>query len=601
MNGSLMVLLPRKHSIFAGLVLGALGLCLLGCDVGLQKQLDERRAARYQRAASELRAVEELRTELLADHLKDLPAESVGGRHPLMDWRRVIVDARDVPPRFAYLFTKKAGATDEDKGGDDGHAVKVAENELLLALADHYKGTPTQPAASAASGFAKASEDYWKGASNLSRYTGFLRGYLADADKAAKAASESGAEFVQRPFLAEAAFDLVFLHGARIFQLDNLPPDARITTAFPYWQLAFKFPSHPQESFSDYVTRLCRSSDVRKSCEGIPHEFRPQAINLPYVEWLKGLTETFLANHKDAKVFADVAQRLDTALAEQLKERPDFSENPVLPATYSSRAASTALLLHMSPKTGVALATGIEGDAVLVAETFDGTVPADLPDKAAAKVNELKETPGNQIDFERVVLEAPGDLPGKELVKTLGAFPREVVRQFDLIGRRRADESLRRTGVLLRVPAEDEGATTSYQFKDQAEKTSCGYMGVAGRPPIGRKEPGSYLVVTNDTVRAAKLTRDDATRELSVGDLTLDTTPADKAKLDAWAADNLGIIRLFVDSSYTYTQILELLSGILYACTDLDLLVDRKTDERLTITCGKSSLRDITLVVAICD
>ena len=135
----------------------------------------------------------------------------------------------------------------------------------------------------------------------------------------------------------------------------------------------------------------------------------------------------------------------------------------------------------------------------------------------------------------------------RQFGQVIQAFPKENVRQFDMIGRRRADESLRRTGVLLRTPAPDEGATTSYTLPGQTEeqKTSCPYMGIAGKPPIGRKSPGSYLIIDESSVKAVSLSRNPETRELVIGDLTLDTTPDKPEEIDAWAQKNPGIVRLF--------------------------------------------------------
>ncbi len=546
------------------LVLGLLAtVAVSGCDTGesaLQKKLDEKKAARFAKARQALEAIETARTASLQDKLPSPDAKSEGRKHPIVLWR-------------ASLETN----TDEAK---------------LLALAEEYKGTPTEDPALSGAAYAKTTRDFWKASRGMKRYKAFLDGYLTEAE--ARAAAGKGDEtFVPTPFGDEARFDRVFLHAFRFFQLERLPPDTRILSAFPFWQLAFDFPSIPRESFSGYVTRICRSKVLRDRCSSVPHELRPAAINKPYLEWSKSQATDYLAKGP-VDPFKDVMDRYVASLDTALEEQPDLTEDPVLPATFSARAASRGLTLMASEKIGVMLHT------TKVEESFEGRIPASLAEIAATTIQQLKDTPGNQIDFERVVVEVPAIVSGEGFRRVIQSFPRDIVRQFDLVGRRRADGSLRRTGVLVRTPAPDEGETTSYTFKDQ-EKVRCDYVGVAGRPPIGRKAPGSYLVMDKARIRAAKLSRDEETRELSAGEYTLDVSTSEAAAVQEWADKNPGIVRFFISDDFSYDEILQHMSSVLYKCTDTEFALDERGLEQITITCGKTDERDITLVVGLCE
>ncbi len=536
---------------------------LLACDMGLQKELDEKKAQRFAAAAAAIDAIEAARVE---EQRATMPAKgaepAAGAKHPMFEWRKRIAESRD--------------------------------EEVLNKLAEDFKGTPAQQSAIDGAAFVRESVAYWKGEGNLERYVKFLESYLADGAKKLKAAEEAGnKEFKQRPFLAEAAFDLLFLHAARHYLFEKSDAASQLVTSFPYWQLAFGFPSRARESFSDYVTRVCRASRLAERCKGVPHEVRPLAINKPYLEWLRERAAEFVKAY-DVALYKDVITAYDQTLSAALEATPDLTEDPVLPSTWSDASGMSGLMVAMSPKKGVML-----HDQQL-AESFSGKLPGDFASKASELVNGLKANEGNTVDYERVVLEAPGDIDGGTLTKIVSAFPRELVRQFILVGRKRIDESLRRTGILLRIPTEEEGKTTSYQFSGDAAKQSCDFLGIAGRPPIGRKEPGAYLVVDKDRVRAAKLSRDEA-GELVVGDVDFTATPDELDKIGEWAEKNPGIVRMFVPGSFSYDRLMTLASSVMHKCQDAEVAFDERGEQKVTIKCSKAEDRDVTLVFAVCN
>ncbi|MGB0589421.1 MAG: hypothetical protein ACPGU1_07065 [Myxococcota bacterium] len=559
----------------------------MGCDASdspLQADLNERKTSRYAEAAGKVQAVED---ERLAAMKATLPAADVkteaGSPNPLVKWRTDI--AAPKPPESAAPAA----------AGDDGEPAPVvkqgiaAKIELLEGLMDTYKGAPSEPAARAGVAFLQASEEYWKKGKNLERYDKFLKGYIKEGERLAKE-NAGKEEFQARPFMQEAAFDLMFLHTARWLKMRD--SGASLTTIFSYWQLAFNYPAKSREGFSAYITRLCLASSIRDKCNKVVHEMRPLAVNKPYMEWAKQAANDFLTKHKEPTL-QEVAKRFITQLDVALKEVPDFTEDPILPSTLSSRAASGGLRLKISKKLGVKLHT------TAVSESFAGKIPGNLKSEADKVVQTLKDTPGNTVDYERIVLEMPGNVSGRALGKVFGAFSTEIVRQFDLVGRRRVDESLRRNGVIVRLPAPDEGTTTSYTFNG-GSKTSCQYLGKAGKSAIGRKEPGHYFVVGKESAKIAKLSRDEEGK-LSASEKVTEIALKDTAALAKWADDNEGIVRFFINGGqHSYDDIMSTMTQVLYKCQDVEVLLDEMGAKKMKVTCGKASARDITLVFGLC-
>jgi hypothetical protein len=577
----------RTSAALAALMLMALAVAAVGCDASdspLQADLNQRKTARYAEAAGKVKAIEDTR---LATMKATLPAADAktepGSPNPLVTWRTNVAapERPDSPAAGADGGEAPAPAA---KKGVEGQV------EDLEAVMETYKGSPSEPAARAGVAFLQASQTYWAKGKNLERYDRFLKGYLKEGAREEKAFA-GRQEFQPRPFQDEAAFDLVFLHAARWLKMRDA--GASLTTIFSYWQLAFNYPAKSREGFSAYITRLCLASSIRDKCNKVVHELRPLAVNKPYMEWAKAQAKAFVDGHKEPTL-SEVANRFAAALDLALKEVPDFTEDPVLPSTLSSRAASGGLKLVMSDKIGVRL------HQTTVSESFGGNVPGSLKAAAETVVQTLKDTPGNTVDFERVVLEMPGSASGRALGKVFSSFSTETVRQFDLIGRRRIDESLRRNGVIVRPPAPDEGVTTSYQFAGGG-KTSCQYLGVAGKSAIGRKEPGNYFVVGSDSAKIAKLSRDEE-GTLSASETTTEISLKDDAALTKWADENEGIIRFFIGAGkHSYDDILQTVTKVLYKCQDVEVLLDEMGAKKMTVTCGKAKARDITLVFGLCN
>ena len=205
------------------MLLAAVAVTLTGCDsVELQQQLDDKKASRFKAASDALAAIEKDRLDALGK-LPAADAPAVGNKPAVIAWRE-------------SLFKSAKG----DEGAADAKPERddIAALEKLMEDRKLGKGTPAEEAARYGVGFATSSREYWAGKGNLERYSKFLDGYVAEAAAQAKEASEQGnTEFVQRPFLAEAEFDRLFLFASRQFAIAQLPMNARLLATYGSWQI----------------------------------------------------------------------------------------------------------------------------------------------------------------------------------------------------------------------------------------------------------------------------------------------------------------------------------------------------------------------------
>src|SRR5690606_25186036 len=69
---------------------------LLACDMGLQKELDEKKAQRFAAAAASIDQIETARIEEQRATLPPKDAKSTEvGKHPMFEWRRRVAESRD--------------------------------------------------------------------------------------------------------------------------------------------------------------------------------------------------------------------------------------------------------------------------------------------------------------------------------------------------------------------------------------------------------------------------------------------------------------------------------------------------------------------------
>lgn len=80
--------------------------------------------------------------------------------------------------------------------------------------------------------------------------------------------------YIERPFLAEAEFDAVFVHYAAMRASAN---------SVPFYALAFDFPGRTKERARDYFGRACQQAPaLRATCRAVPDEQREAVATPPY-------------------------------------------------------------------------------------------------------------------------------------------------------------------------------------------------------------------------------------------------------------------------------------------------------------------------------
>jgi len=653
-------------SILSVTAFGWLALSTAGCDMGLQEALDKKKEERFQKAKDALAEIAESRMSkvggIAATFPEKLDPDVKKRGKQIVAWRTGLVDAKHVDPKAdpkareaavkVKALASKRFATSQDaltevnklvseyniaadfaqalRDTAQGSSGRQFEEEItraiakfspvrtyevaLIKLAEEYKGTPTEQAAIDAAAFAKASHGFWKHAKEhnfgrmrgtASKYIKFLQGWLKNMSETIEAANKSGDKtFVPRLFMEEAAFDITFLHGAAVWRGSN---------PVPFWSIRFNVSPGSARSVGEYVTKLCRESDQRKTCLPVPHERRPDALRKPYLGWLQKQAQAYVAAHpqKEAEIFRKVMTQLDKDLDAAVKAVPDLTEDPVMPALFVTRPPSSGFNLTMSKKTGVKL-TGLKM-VPLEWEKYEGKLPSNFKAKVTEKVKEVANPEAkSMVDPSTVSLMAEGDLPGTEFKKLVTAFPYKEVNKIDLIGRRRADESMKAAGVLLRRPREESGKNLTYNFgAEDKDKISCAFAGYGG-DMTNLKVAKKFAIYTQD----GKFKAGDIERwtEETAGEkkelvgrvkglkVVADIAATDTAAIQKHADTQFsGGVRVFMPTKWSYNEIMSTLTGLMTKCTDVELKVGPRMDKKLVIKCGETKQRPFRFDLGLCD
>lgn len=558
------------------------------CDTGLQAKLYEARDKRYKNAKDAVYAVEVARNKAMADSLPAADAKFEGESHPMMSWR-------------------KNGAT-----RPDALALNALANSAkpLKGATVGAKGTPAESAAQVGSGYLKDAGEFWTGTTTLSRYMTSIGNFDTAASRARSEAEEKakatkGWEFVEPPFGDEARFDQWFVHAASYLQLSNLSDRSAAWDAMhPAYGIAFGISRRQGEGSSDFISRLCFMHDnLKEKCKGVPHEFRSALVDRGFLEVMLGWAKSYRAKTERAKIFDDVAKRFADAIEAAIATPLAFKEELVLPSTTAAIGGRSGVRVIFSETTGISAVTDAE---VKLAEKWTGNIPATLGADIAKLITDLKDKPGNRIDYQRVVLEMAGSTSVATLFQTLKLFPAKLgeagggVKDVFLVGRRRIDESMRLSAIKVRIPAADDSPNMGYKFKEDAAPSTCLVVGRVGDPPAGKKDEFDIELKQNQ-IRAAQVTFDEKTAERIYGDTANLGTMADLTQLKAWLDAHPGRMRLFVPLKGDYNQLSTLLSDLLFKCVDEEVSTDDTTKPKVMRTCGISEPRANSFVLGLCE
>jgi hypothetical protein len=566
-----------------------------GCDSDLQARLDGKRTERFDKAAAAIRSLEETRYENLTASTPKEGAKEGATEHPLDGWRRQVTARND----GKIIGELSASAPPSDKALElVGEAGKEKFNVGLL-------GTPALQAADFGSQFLKESNDFWTktSSSTLSRYADFLKSYLANVETARTKAAADKVAFVEPPFVDEARFDQAFIH---VLNFLNLSIAGKRQDLFPSnasdYQVAFGIGIRTAtEGFSDYISRLCAMNEgLRERCKGVPHEFRPAVVDRAFLEWLLERTKGFSTTSAKAKVFQDILTSVIPSLEAAINVPLETPEDPELPSVAAPVGGINGVRVTASGK------AGIKVHEKQVAVTFAGTFATGLAGDINKVFEEIKATPGGGVDYQRAALSLPGNLGAAEWVKVARSFPAKIVKELSFVGRRRLDESMRITALTMKVPRADDGETASFQFKEDAAKTSCDLIGTLGDAPFGKKKD-FYVEVSPGKVRVAELlpaANDGQERVMA----ETQTFPALGKQAEAGGPGSLGEfldknpgirVRLFV-RGFNYGEGLDQVSKVLYTCKDERLSYDQPNREPYVRVCGKGEQRPVAIGLSVC-
>ncbi|MCC6622764.1 MAG: hypothetical protein IT385_15995 [Deltaproteobacteria bacterium] len=572
------------------------------CDTGLQGKLNEARDKRYAAARAAVYKVEDERLALLEKDLPGPEAEFVGDEHPLLAWRKKLLDRTD--DRRLLSLAQHARPT---------------EAMLKDGLDIGARGTPSQVAAELGAAYVKESVAYWTHNATMARYSNYLGQFFTAVEQAKQSAAEKqealaknpervedakAEAFVPPPMLDEARFDQVFMHAVKYFNLLKLVEKTQsYSSSMTDYEIAFDFPKRGQESFSDFVSRICFMHEgLKERCGKIPHEHRAAVVDHAYLEWLLGRSKALvLTDSPRYKVFTEVNARLQEAIAKALTAPVETKEEPVYPSTHAVVSGMSGVDALFSDEQGV------QFNGVKLADKFGGALPDKYAETVKTALEEIKNMPGNRIDFQRVVLRMPGNVPFGTVVSALQAYPNDTVKQIFLVGRRRVDESMRLAALPMRQRPVNDSDKISYKFMEDAAETTCGFLGIFGDSMTGKPDEW-YLRIEQSKIRATKINEVEETpggKKIKQPTETVDLgTPADLTKLQAHLDANPGRYRTFIDGpQYSYDAATELLSQLLFKCKDQELVYNDPAKKPVTRKCGELKDADrkrVTLILGVC-
>lgn len=601
-------------------------LAQLGCDSGLQDRLYQARDQRFEAAKQAVFAVEAARNEALEKSLPKPDDKPVGDDHPMMAWRKASTQRQDadllkdlasrakLPGPTSRTLTRSEAEElgtefrrgwfnckiTEENGLFSEHCVSDAK---VMAM-----GTPAQASAEVGASYLRDVNEYWTSKTALSRYLTAISSFEVMGQKAKEKADELAKadkswEHVPAPFVDEANFDKWFVHAASMLQLSALPDrNVAWNAMHPDYGLVFGMTRRPGEGASDYVSRLCFAYEgLKGKCSGVPHEYRAAIVDRAFMEAMLGKAKAYRATTTRGQVFQNVANTFAEQIEKATAQPLAFKEEMVLASTYAPVGGFSGVRVMINAD-GI---TALTDKEVKLLDKYTGTIPKTVQPEVVKLLTELRDQPGNRIDYQRIVLEMAGNTSIPAFIEAVRLFPALLgeaagIKDIFLVGRRRADDSMRLASIKLRIPRADDSPVISYQFKDDTDKKSCQLLGQVGTPPAGKKNE-FYLEVGPDKIRATPLTINEETGERTPGD-TIDLgTGADLTAAQKWIEENPGRMRAFIKVGGDYDKMMSVLTSLLYKCTDEDVPFDDATKPPLKRTCGKSEERAVTFVLGLCD
>jgi hypothetical protein len=314
------------------------------------------------------------------------------------------------------------------------------------------------------------------------------------------------------------------------YRTDAVDPAMKVYKACkPNWEAAEKANKAKGEAKAAAAKKnkatyeACAKAETKKV-----KELRKKAVETFRECLSKAFMPTYEPNPGDAAEYVATISQYRGSLGRVLASIPEVVEDPKLPSSLSPHGGGGAgLTLGFSDSAGgvymgIGTTMGARGNGETWTKVHEGTavkaVDKALAEKIATTYQTIAKDAGKR-DPRRLQIKAPGSLSAGLLAELLQAVPAQmpadpkaeedgeeptVVRKLTLLGRRRSDDSMKRTQIVMARPGPIEREVNSY-YTFGGTKNQCTYVGAAGMNFGRSKGDGHVLVYADNKLSTARV------------------------------------------------------------------------------------------------
>ena len=435
-------------------------------------------------------------------------------------------------------------------------------------------------------------------AETLMRFFDSQRGFYSDEKKEVKEylGDLQGALRVSKgtAWESDVEFDLLFFHAATLARYWTLfattPKDDRVTVFFNQQLLLWNFDAKTS-LYEEEVSLLCKAK-LNGFCKPVPMEDRPFAIMKPYFDGVAGLFAAYKEKYP-ASPFLPLADRAIAVYKARAAKVIEFKEYPMLPAIRSTKPApySNNATFIVTAEKGVTLMDNPlrvpnpvappppppeptkPGEKAPVAEKAKPAWKGDFtPDPVLAKevallVQDVRSSIVSQFNQSLIYVVAEPKVPVAFLEPLIRAcIEGEHAKNwptFVLVGRRRADETNRRSGFTASLAKVEEVGKFKLKAPTSGKMLSCEAWAAIGKDQLSGTGFKPIVFHEGALVHVGRL-NDDGT----IGSLQSAPGHSDGDRLEKWADQQNMSMVVAMPPGATYEQWLEAINGVAYKCED---------------------------------
>lgn len=347
-----------------------------------------------------------------------------------------------------------------------------------------------------------------------------------------------------------ADFDQTFLHVEAFYGSQDMPDqDTKAIYFFRHWQVAFRFPREKAESVSEYLARLCKEK-LKNFCKDIPFENMHFAIEGPYLEEVKRITQEFLDRYPDSP-FRVVFEPFLVSVSERLQKVPTFIEDPVMPSSIS-KADFVGDLVFVVSRKGMEYenSTYLNFEKSWFASKADWAKFETQMKPLQEKLEKERGPENMEILLVAMDQEAPMDIPAQ----LVSIFRKHAARYIQFGARRRIDGINKRTVVGNLQFREIKGENR--QIGIQGKTIRCKLLGLSVDDDTFSDKIKIVAVVEKDRFLLGRFENNKV----------VDLKNVDQSEVIRALTSNEGLILAMSDCPYA--RFLLILEGISLRCED---------------------------------